>query len=180
MRGNDLINTNGEQQCLDAWWDLQTLQDALAVNCPQLQLRVACDGLKHTIAMLPLGGLADTATIKRPPHREVPDPRWAKVTFRQNVALPALQTAAESGAGETPASIPINTNEKNGNMTIFEYGDAYPGWDYRVPNELDTILKELHLALPFRADLIELGDTIARSPQLHGGAFIRRAPARRE
>lgn len=172
MRGDDLINTNGEQQCLDAWWDLHTLQDAMAVNCPQLQLRAACDGLNHTDVMLPLGGLTDTATIVRPPHREVPDPRWTKGTFRQNVSSPALQTAAESAAAAMPASKPTNTDERNGNITIFEYGDAYLGWDYRVSNELDTIRKELHLALPFRADLLELGDTIARSPQLDGGAFI--------
>lgn len=181
MRGEDLVNTNGEEQCLDTWWDLKTLQDAMAFNCPQLQLRAACEGLNHTGAMLPLGDLAGTATVLRPPNRGYPDPRYAIGTFRENVALPALQGAATlatatavsvTAAGATVISVPTNKDEKSNNITIFEYGDAFLGWDYRVSNELDTIRKELHYTLPFRADLLEIGDTIARSLQLHGGAFF--------
>lgn len=172
MRGNDLVDTNGQEKCLDAWWDLQTLHDAMAVNCPQLQLRAACDGLNHTDAILPLGGLADTATIVKPPHRGYPDHRWTKGEFRESVALPALQSAAESSAGATPTSTTVKKNEENNDITIFEYGDAFMGWNYRISEELGTIRKELHLTLPFRADLLELGDAIAGSPQLHSGAYI--------
>lgn len=171
MRGDDLVNTNGGRKCLDAWWDLQTLHDAMAVNCPQLQLRTACDGLNHTDALLPLGGLTDTATIVKPPGRGYMDARWSKGTFRENIALPALQSAAETTASATPTPVPAKKDE-NKNITIFEYGDAFMGWNYRVSEELATIRRELHITLPFRAHLLELGDAIASSPHLHGGAFI--------
>lgn len=181
MRGDDLVDINGGVQCLDAWWDLQTLQDSMAANCPQLQLRAACDGLNHTDAMVPLGELPDSATIIKLPQRGSRDHRWSKGTFRQQVALPALQSAAASAAASAatetaavvaPAPIPISKNEKDDNITIFDYGDSMFGWDYRVSGEMATIRKELHFALPYNARPLELGGTIARSPLLHGGAFI--------
>lgn len=159
MRGDDLeVDPRGKQHCADTWWDLDTLQNAMAANCPQLQMRLACEGLPHNNLIPPLGGLADQATILNP--REIlcpaPGPCWTKGAFREGLVLPELQNVA-SGT-KTP--------------TIIRYSDAFLGWNYRGSNEMDTIRKELHLSLPFRAELLELGDTIARSPQLHGGAFI--------
>ncbi|POS77678.1 hypothetical protein DHEL01_v203933 [Diaporthe helianthi] len=160
MRGEDLeVHPGGKEQCADTWWDLRTLQDSMTANCPQLEMRVACEGLPYHDAIPSLGKLADEATIIDAKYIECQSPCWTKGTFRAGVALPALQQAATAdGTEATP--------------TIIRYGDPFLGWNYRSSNEMDTIRKELHLSLPFRAQPLELGDTIARSPLLRGGAFI--------
>lgn len=57
-------------------------------------------------------------------------------------------------------------------MTVIEYGDPFLGWDYRASGELNTVRRELHLAIRFQAPLLALGEEIRRSEQLHGGAYI--------
>ena len=54
----------------------------MGVKCQQLQLRAACEGLNNTDAMLPLGELANTATIPRPSMCGYPDLSFANGTFR--------------------------------------------------------------------------------------------------
>ncbi|KAG8166254.1 hypothetical protein KVR01_004806 [Diaporthe batatas] len=159
MRGDDLeVDPRGKEHCADTWWDLRSLQDAMAANCPQLQMRVACEGLPYKDAIPPLGSMADKATIEAPPQVicPAPGPCWTKGAFRKGLALPAILAAS--------------TDKKT--PTIIRYADSFLGWNYRGSDEMDTIRKELHLSLPFRAQLLGLGDTIARRPQLGGGAFI--------
>lgn len=166
LRGHDLVNVNGGEQCLDTWWDLEALQSALSVNCPQLQLRIDCDGTNHTDAVPPVGDLINATTVQTP-WRKYGDPRFSKGVFRELVALPALNSSAAT-TPPTPSSNPTH----EGNATVFKFGDAYLGWDYSASSELDTIRKELHLAIPFRKHLLELGNTISKSAQLNNGAFI--------
>lgn len=65
------------------------------------------------------------------------------------------------------------TNATNhANVTVIEYGDPFLGWDYRASGELNTVRRELHLAIRFQAPLLALGEEIRRSAQLHGGAYI--------
>lgn len=58
------------------------------------------------------------------------------------------------------------------NVTVIEYGDSFLGWDYRASDELNTVRRELHLAIRFQAPLLAMGEEIRRSAQLHGGAYI--------
>lgn len=55
---------------------------------------------------------------------------------------------------------------------MIEWGDSFLGWDYRASDELNTIRKELHLAIPFQNHLLAMGDEIRRSEPLHGGDYI--------
>lgn len=66
----------------------------------------------------------------------------------------------------------IDISDLDSNITVIEYGDAYIGWNYRVSDELNTIRKELHLAIPFQKRLLDIGDRIRSSSELHGGAYI--------
>lgn len=57
-------------------------------------------------------------------------------------------------------------------MTVVEYGDSFLGWDYRASGELNTIRRELHLAIRYQKHLLALGEAVRRSELLHGGAYI--------
>lgn len=183
---NQLVG--GDETCLDIWWDLDHLDKAIKANCPQLELRAACPtGQNNTAVAIPPPEEPSIPPLT-PAGRQYKDARFSKGLFRQNVILPTLQRYAVISylfllisslslrsllrSADKDQSYNISSSDLASNITVIEYGDAYIGWDYRVSDELNTIRKELHLAIRFRKQLLDIGERIRNSSQLHGGEYI--------
>lgn len=90
MRGKDPQQLNvGEEKCLDVWWDLEHLDEAMSANCPQLKLRAACAAGPDKVAIPP----PEEPSIPplKPAMRQYMQPRLAKGQFREKVIMPALE-----------------------------------------------------------------------------------------
>ncbi|TVY26153.1 hypothetical protein LHYA1_G005379 [Lachnellula hyalina] len=144
---NDLVNTNDKTVCADFFWNMGYMQEALAEQCPQLQIR-QCDDRSGITKVI------------EPKFRLYKEAAHSNTTFRELVRY-TLEQDNMTFADITPSS-----------PAVVSFGDTYIGFNYMVAAELSTIRKALFKVLKFNRDLLDLGDQILKSDELHQGAFI--------
>ncbi|TVY87983.1 hypothetical protein LAWI1_G007859 [Lachnellula willkommii] len=143
----DLVKTDDKTVCADFFWDMGYMKKALAEQCPQLQIR-QCDDR------------AGLTKVIEPTFRTYTQAAHSNTTFRELVRY-TLEQDNMTFADITPSA-----------PAVVSFGDTYIGFNYMIAAELSTIRKALFKVLKFNQELLDLGNQILTSEELHQGAFI--------
>lgn len=146
-------------RCSDVWFDFAHLQQAMAVNCPQLGLRADCPEPADGTAALPPPPQPDFPLVHTPHHAHSHMKPWVKGDFRDAV----YRALNESSSLDPTSGEPVK------GTLVVEHGDVFAAWDYNRSNELATIRWDLYQTVKFRESLLQVGKTIRNSPQLKNG-----------
>jgi hypothetical protein len=145
---DNLANTNGSTSCADRFFNMEYLQESIAKECSQLNLRLCDDtsGIKHVISTRERG--------------------YAQASYTNRTFLPFIETAMEI-AGFNITDISAE------NSAVVSYGDTLIAWDYHASSELSSIPKALFKTLKFNQALLDLGGEIyERNTVLRDGEYV--------
>ena len=124
------------------FWNMEYMRDALATQCPQLQIRF---------------DWKDIETRLDGPSRYYKHARYQKGTFREMTTsiLDKAKLNTEQIFPDKPVAI--------------SFGDTFLAWDYEKSGELATVRKDLFKTIIYNQTLLDISSQILKSPQLQGG-----------
>ena len=123
-----------DEVCASEFWNSRQLVDNLKVQCPQLEIRLC----GNATGLGPKIGSNGT--------RHYNDPSHTYGTFKKLVE----KDLAKHNITNITASNPIRV----------DFWDSMFSWNYTASLEAETIRKELFKALPYNADILQLGAEI--------------------